>query len=250
MAISTSSLEWITLLDGQLPSRREIWGPNKTKISHTPVVAYRHQANGQVERMIQSLKQTVKKLVAVGKESWDEVLWHALLTVRTTTNRAIGKSPAELVYGKRLMTPAIWGNESITSLESLEGTVFDETDWLNKLVTFRKQAYEQSDKNKKALVQTYQPKQGLRQFEVGEKVLYYKGTTDSGFGPIADGPYEVTRSLGSGIYEITDGKGGKIPSSADRLKKYLEPYEGTRVIRTQPLKDTVPKNPPRMELKK
>ncbi|OMJ28402.1 hypothetical protein AYI69_g2123 [Smittium culicis] len=113
------------------------------------------------------------------------------------------------------MTPAIWGDESITSLESRERTVFDETDWLNKLITFRKQAYEQSVKKKKPLVQNYQQKQGLEHFEVGVKVLYYKGTTDSGFGPIVDVPNEVTRIFGSGVYKITLRKGGKIPSSAD-----------------------------------
>ncbi|OMJ27731.1 hypothetical protein AYI69_g2823 [Smittium culicis] len=208
MAESTSSLEWITLLGGQLPSRGEVWCPDE-------------------------ISEWQRDQLQTGG-GWKGELGRSALACFVGYldhyNRAIGRSPAELVYGKRLMTPAIWGNESITSLESLEGTVFDETDWLNKSVTFRKQAYEQSVKNKNALVQTYQPKQGWRQFEVGDKVLYYKGTTDSGFGPIVDVPNEVTRIFGSGVYKITLRKGGKIPSSAVRLKKYLEPYEGTRSI--------------------
>ncbi|OMJ26035.1 hypothetical protein AYI69_g4093 [Smittium culicis] len=68
--------------------------------------------NRQVERTIQTLKQTLRKVCFGNSESWDEYIWKSLLSMRTSNNRTIGRTPAEMVYGMKLMTPELWDDRN------------------------------------------------------------------------------------------------------------------------------------------
>ncbi|OMJ16197.1 hypothetical protein AYI69_g7921 [Smittium culicis] len=79
-----------------------------SSITSTPVTVYRPQANVQVERIIQTLKGTIRKLVKADFQNWDGYLWKALMNIRKNYHRTIGRTTAELFYGKQIMTPAVW----------------------------------------------------------------------------------------------------------------------------------------------
>lgn len=60
---------------------------------------YYHQGNGQAESSNKILINIMKKLVRENFKDWHKKLYEALWADHTSTKRAIGMSPFELVYG-------------------------------------------------------------------------------------------------------------------------------------------------------
>ena len=72
-------------------------------IKHTRTVPYNPSANGMVERLNRSLKESVQAITISG-EKWEEAVLIALHTYRTTQHRATEKTPAEMMLGRPLRT--------------------------------------------------------------------------------------------------------------------------------------------------
>lgn len=73
--------------------------------------AYRPQVNGMCERMNRTITQTLAKLMqekGYAEDEWDQCLSAALLAVRINPNDTTRQSPALLLYGQELRTPATW----------------------------------------------------------------------------------------------------------------------------------------------
>ena len=62
--------------------------------------AYRPQANGQVERVNQSLLAVLRKCTADAPSRWPDWLDYALLALRTATHSTTGYSPFHLMFGR------------------------------------------------------------------------------------------------------------------------------------------------------
>ncbi|KAG2216125.1 hypothetical protein INT45_001973 [Circinella minor] len=77
---------------------------------HVTATSARAQVNGMCERMNQGVVQTIAKLVCENndEEGWEKYVGHALLAIRTMPNEATGLSPAKLLFGYELRTPATW----------------------------------------------------------------------------------------------------------------------------------------------
>ena len=73
----------------------------KKGIQNTFSSPYHLQFNGQVEQLNGVLIKALSKLSATQPEKWAEMLPTALLVCHTRTNRNIGKSLYELVYGEK-----------------------------------------------------------------------------------------------------------------------------------------------------
>ncbi|KFD49758.1 hypothetical protein M513_09353 [Trichuris suis] len=67
-------------------------------IKHLYTLPYHPSSNGQAERAIQALKQSLRKLLW-DSSSFSRCLSDALFTMRTTPNRSTGRSPATPLYG-------------------------------------------------------------------------------------------------------------------------------------------------------
>lgn len=65
------------------------------------VSPYHASSNGQAERMVQTTKEVLRKVV---KGSWNQRLASFLLSNHVTPSTATGSSPAELLMGRRLKT--------------------------------------------------------------------------------------------------------------------------------------------------
>ena len=72
-------------------------------ILHRTTAVYKPSSNGQAERCVRILKDALKQAKRTGQNP-DRLLLSYLLTYRNTPHSTTGKSPAMLLYGRRLRT--------------------------------------------------------------------------------------------------------------------------------------------------
>lgn len=70
-------------------------------IDHHRVTPYWPQANGQVERQNQTILKAIRIAHSEG-ENWREAIYTHLLAYRSTTHPVTGKTPAELLFGRKI----------------------------------------------------------------------------------------------------------------------------------------------------
>ena len=73
-------------------------------IKHSKTVPYNPCANGMVERMNRSLKESVQA-ICLGGERWEGAVVTALYAYRSTPHRATGRCPAEFMLSRQMRTP-------------------------------------------------------------------------------------------------------------------------------------------------
>nr|XP_056718397.1 uncharacterized protein K02A2.6-like [Euleptes europaea] len=74
----------------------------KNGIRHTTSAPFHPATNGQAERMVRTTKEAMRR---IERNDWDRGLAEFLLYQHTTPNSTTGKSPAELLMGRRPKTP-------------------------------------------------------------------------------------------------------------------------------------------------
>ena len=79
----------------------------RLQITSTPSTAFHPQTNGAVERFNQTLQKLLRKL-CLRTHDWNTQLWKALTIIRRSPNSTTSRTPAELLIGKNLKTPATW----------------------------------------------------------------------------------------------------------------------------------------------
>lgn len=84
-----------------LTSREILMFYEKNGIKMLPIAPYNPQANGQAERMVQTTKTALKKFK---KGDWDQKIARFLLKQHTNPSSTTGKSPAELMFNRKLKT--------------------------------------------------------------------------------------------------------------------------------------------------
>lgn len=77
---------------------------------HITTTAYRPQVNGLCERMNGTITSALAKIARDHDDvkEWDKYVTTAVLAARTMVNESTRYSPAMLLYGYELRTPAIW----------------------------------------------------------------------------------------------------------------------------------------------
>ncbi|XP_062619829.1 uncharacterized protein K02A2.6-like [Saccostrea cucullata] len=76
---------------------------NSNGIKHIRTTPYWPQGNGEVERQNRTLLKAIKAANAEGKD-WRQELPKFLLAYRATPHSTTGKSPAELLYNRKIHT--------------------------------------------------------------------------------------------------------------------------------------------------
>ncbi|OLY79736.1 Retrovirus-related Pol polyprotein from transposon 412, partial [Smittium mucronatum] len=210
-------------------------------INHKPVTAYRPHANGQVERTIQTFKQIMKKICSDDKQNWDNYIWRTLLAMRTSINRSIGKTPAEILYGLALITPAIWESQPLTKDIGSETLLEERKNFIVEVLpTYRQAAYELGVKSKKIEALYYNKKVRPRKFKMGDQVLKALAVPYTALSDKNVGPFQVSKDCGDGVYEITDTDGASDFVHSDRLVKYNSAWNAVPVVQTGKARSTLP----------
>ncbi|OMH80458.1 Retrovirus-related Pol polyprotein from transposon, partial [Zancudomyces culisetae] len=188
-------------------------------IKHTPATSYRPQTNGMVERLNQTLKNVLSRQCKKDKKNWDAYLWKTLLAIRTMRNRSTGYSPAELLYGVKLTTPALWSPPA--EISDLELAIQERIESINtNIPELREIGYQNSVKAKQNMKTAYDKKVKFVNFEIDQMVMKLVEHATDKFQEVWEGPYRILKKLNLGAYLITDSEGNRDIVNGDSLKKY------------------------------
>jgi hypothetical protein len=85
---------------GEFLVQLKAWGMDRVRIA-----PYNPQANGLVERCIQTLKGSLSRTALQRTDTWDEQLPWTLLAYRNVLQKSTGYTPYSLVFGRQMMLP-------------------------------------------------------------------------------------------------------------------------------------------------
>ncbi|OMH85642.1 Retrovirus-related Pol polyprotein from transposon [Zancudomyces culisetae] len=188
-------------------------------IRHTPTTSYRPQSNGQVERLNQTLKNTLARQCKKDKENWDTYMWKSLLAIRTMRNRSTGYSPAELLYGVKITTPAVWSPPAEPS--DLDSAIQERIEAIGtNIPELRNIGLSRSVKAKQIMKSHYDKNITNFKFKVDEMVMKLVEHVTDKFQEVWEGPYKIVQKLNFGAYTIMDSDGNRDIVNGDSLKQF------------------------------
>ena len=167
-----------------------------------------HQTVGTAEKFNQFITNSVYAYVDEEGRNWDEILPSVATAYRTSVVEAVGFSPAELVYGRKLKIPSdvIFGAES--------KCVVDQKQYNLNLVARLRRFYRAAlssqslyDEKKK---KQYDRKHSSVEFQVGDTVLISSPRTrNKKLSPVFSKPHVVVHRLSDLNYRVKSVDTGK-----------------------------------------
>lgn len=174
--------------------------------------AFRPQVNGLCERMNQTIVEVLSKICQDQDmlDRWDECLTHAILAIRSTPNDATRYSPAMLLYGYDIRTPATWPEPR---QDFVEGELADEVVSRIKVIDsimqqHREVSRQRTQRKQQSRKQRYDDKVVQKRFAIGDQVLMLDKHKPHKLANRWIGPMIVVRVNNHGTYWL-QGPGGK-----------------------------------------
>ncbi len=185
---------------------------------------YHPQTNGAVERMHGTMKGILGKCISDGLD-WVEQLSFVMYVLRQMPHADSGYSPFDLVYGFRVRTPL---DALYHGLYEAEIDKLNVCDWVmrmaERLERVRDSAALRVSKSRESRMQYLNRGTKLREFKVGDLVLYRVPGMTCKLADSWEGPYKIVERKGAVNYKI--GKIGKERHSkvvhVNCLKEYKE----------------------------
>ena len=121
------------------------------------ITPYHPQSNGRVERAIQTVRHTIRKLLEGSSADWPLAVPFVQLTINRKINRRTGVSPFELMYGREMNGFQDFTNDKLTAIEDM--SIDEWRDYQNKLISViypacSARSSEEEDRYKKMLDRT------------------------------------------------------------------------------------------------
>jgi transposase InsO family protein len=194
-------------------------------IKHIKTTAYHPQGNGQTERMNQTVKNVLAKLIKK-EDEWDHYLDSALFAVRTIRSKSTEFSPFELVYGRK---PA----REFHQVKQDQGP-WEERIWsyiirdIGRLQRIRRKAADFISKAQERQKSNFKQKKEPDKLKIGDQVLLYRNIVESSWSaklqPKWEGPYFVQSIKGTTIkLRRQDGTIITTPIHRSHIKTYHTP---------------------------
>ena len=185
---------------------------------NVPTTAYRPQSNGLCERLNQTLVSTLAKICRENEDryEWDRYINKALLVLRSVKNESTGYSPALLLYGYEMATPATWAAPLLGFAEGeYENAVVDRVKLVEeKLEAIRQDARSVSDEQKqKAKIAYDKTVTETKGFKLGDEVLLRDMTPSHKLADRWLGPFVIIKLNRNGTYYL-QGKTNKVKLKA------------------------------------
>jgi transposase InsO family protein len=192
------------------------------RMQHIQTTAYHPQGNGQTERMNQTIKNILAKLIKK-ENQWDQYLESALFAARTIRSKSTEFSPFELVYGRR---PRREFGQLKEDHESHEDKIWAYvTRDLARLQLIRRKATKFIERAQERQRATQNKKISAEPLKIGDEILVYRNIVESSWSaklqPKWEGPYFVQDIKGTTIF-LRKTNGTILPSPIHRnhVKKY------------------------------
>ena len=188
------------------------------------------QSNGQAEVTIRTLKAALKTKLGDLKGKWAEYLPEVLWAYRTTRKSATQETPFALAFGIEAVAPVRIGLKSprieLASVEHNEEALRLNLDLLDEK---HEQVLKRTEDYQRKTIRYYDQKVKPRSYKPGDLVLKKllparKNPTHGKLGPNWEGPYIVSRVVGSGNYELHTEEGKVLSHSwnAEHLKRFYQ----------------------------
>lgn len=153
-----------------------------------------HQQANSVERRVQELKKVLRVLLLGVKPGlWETKLHKALQVLRSRTNRATEKSPAEIILGHPIACPGEWRTKWYKSRKEKTPR---ERKRLNREVFARQLDFQRKE--------YHNPEPPALVFQEGDKVNV-RNFVPGAFAPAWTGPHTVVQRTGDTTYEVLVG---------------------------------------------
>lgn len=170
-------------------------------IKHIKTTAYHPQGNGQTERMNQTVKNVLAKLIKT-EDQWDHYMDSALFAVRTIRSKSTEFSPFELVYGRKPRREFHHPNEDQGSYEEKVWSYISRD--LSRLHLIRNKAAKFIEKAQERQRTTQNKKISAEPLKIGDQVLIYRHIVEASWSaklqPKWEGPYYVQDIKGTSIF--------------------------------------------------
>jgi len=192
---------------------------NRTyRVQHIRTTAYHPQGNGLTERMNQTVKNTMSKLID-SYDNWDHWLSSALFAIRSSPQKTTTFSPFELVYGRL-------PNRGVPPLDMRQSQ--EERIW--SIVTHDIDRLNRIRKKARNFIQKAQDRQTTKSQEfipmgIGDQVLLYRNIVEASWSaklePKWEGPYLVQK-IKEPLFGCAKNDGTILPTPVHRskVKKY------------------------------
>ncbi|GKF64522.1 putative reverse transcriptase domain-containing protein, partial [Tanacetum coccineum] len=140
-------------------------------------IAYRPQTDGQSERTIQTLEDTLRECVLDFNESWDVHLPLVEFSYNNSYHSSVRCAPFEALYGRKCCSPIMWaevGKDQLIVSKLVQKTTKKISQIKDRLKAARDRQKSYADKRKKPL-----------EFSVGDYVLLKVSPWKGVVGPVA-----------------------------------------------------------------
>lgn len=175
------------------------------EIKHIKNAVAMPRANGQIERYNRTILASLAALThGADDKEWDSHLNMVQWSLNNTLNKGIGRTPSEVIFGKRTV------NISEAHLHDL---TYEETTPEESCVDkIRDEVSQTIEKNQDDMAKRFNKSRcSARVYELGDLVLVQKQLNNPGESnkllPRYSGPYRVTKILGHNRYEVSSIEG-------------------------------------------
>lgn len=189
---------------------------------------YHPQTNGQIERLNQCLETYLRCMVHAKPEQWAKWLPQAEYWYNTTFHSALGRSPFEVLYGRK-------PGHFATQLESLPGKTYVEV-WLQERAAMIPLIQQHLERAQRRMKSHADKNRSEREFSVGDRVYLrlqpYVQTSvatrsSQKLGFKFFGPYLVLQRIGKVAYKLQLPQMARIHPVVheSQLKKAVKPTD-------------------------
>jgi hypothetical protein len=202
-----------------------------TGVDHRFISPYNPRADGKVERSIQTVMSTIKKLLHGNEQNWTLYVPFAQLSFNNKVAALTGSTPFSLMFGRSL-------NEIKDYTEDEKGLVVDIENWKSHMEKVQSLIYpailDRTMVSKNKMIKALDSKRRLltsNSFPVGAIVMLRDPLRQNKFEAKYIGPYSIVRRTRNGNYQLKDGTG-------DFLERHIPPDQLKLVSKKPRKQDT------------
>lgn len=192
------------------------------QIKHVKNAVATPRANGQIERYNRSILSSLTALnIDKDDRNWDSDLSNVQWSLNNTLNKAIGKTPAQIVFGKDTVNLAEGHLHEISNNLELNENINETREEVSSHINKQQEMMKARFDKKRCVANKY---------KVGDLVMVLKSKSNVGNSnklvPPYSGPYRVSAVLGNDRYEVSNVEGFstrkyKNVYSADKMKPWI-----------------------------